>query len=228
MFLNNNFVFRPRWLNEDLFESAIITLEDYFQELKSTIASPLYFNRLAKLCFENLFSLYFDFFIYSCQVCFNCCLGFDSEDVIRINDKAIRINDKNQDGDKKPKKKDKEKQKNLQQQSLMTVFTNKENIVEKIKKEKNFFVDKANDKFLNIVGKTGIEKLDKSFKVFLDLLKISRGDLDSTFSQVFESFQNKGIYIIEAILFIREDVDAEFKKDILRKYQDFLNKQQHK
>ena len=155
-------------------------------------------------------------------------MGFDSEDVIRINDKAIRINDKNQDGDKKPKKKDKEKQKNLQQQSLMTVFTNKENIVEKIKKEKNFFVDKANDKFLNIVGKTGIEKLDKSFKVFLDLLKISRGDLDSTFSQVFESFQNKGIYIIEAILFIREDVDAEFKKDILRKYQDFLNKQQHK
>jgi len=209
-----------------LFESAIITMEDYFQELKSTISSPLYFNRLAKLCFENLFSLYFDFFLYSCQICFNCCLGFESQEVLRINEKASKANDKNQENEKKPKKKEKEKMKNLQQQNLMAVFTNKENIVEKVKKEKNFFVDKANEKFLNVVGKNGIEKLDKCFKVFIDLLKISRGDLDSTFSQVFESFQNKGIYIIEAILFIREDVDAEFKKEILRKYQDFLNKQQ--
>ena len=107
----------------------------------------------------------------------------------------------------------------------MVVFTNKDNLIEKIKKEKNFFVEKANDKYMNIVGKNGIEKLDKMLKMFMELLKMTRGDLESSFTHVFESFQNKGIFIIESVLFIREDVDAEFKKDILRKYQDFLAKQ---
>lgn len=201
-------------------------MEDYFQELKSTIASPIYFNRVAKLCFEKLFSLYFDFFIYSCQLCFNCCSGYESEDIRHILER-INKTDKNQDIDKKPKKKEKEKEKHKNlQQNLMAVFTNKETILEKIKKEKNFFIDKANEKFMNIIGKTGIEKLDKIFKVFMDLLKISKNEMESNFPQINESFQNKGIFIVEAILFIRDDVDGEFKKDILRKYQDYLNKQQ--
>lgn len=206
-----------------------MTLDDYFQELKSTLTSPIYFNRLAKLCFEKLFSQYFDFFLYSCQTCFNCCQSFDSSETLSIIEKA---NEKNSpDPEKKQKKKDKkerEKQKNIQQQSLMTVFTNKESLVEKIKKEKNFFVDKANEKYINIVGKSGIEKMDKALKIFIDLFKIPRGELDTTFSAVWESFQNKGIFMIEAVLFIREDVDAEFKKEILRKVSDFLNKLQHK
>ena len=217
--------FSPRWLNEDLLESAIMTLDDYFQELKSTIASPIYFNRVVKLCFEKLFSFYFDYFLYSCQLCFNCCIGFNSEDLSHVLDRKNNEEKNQQENEKKPKKKEKEKLKSLQQQNLMAVFTNKENLLEKIKKEKNFFIEKANEKFLNIVGKTGIEKIDKTLKVFADLLKITRGDLESSFPQVFESFQAKGIYIVESILFIREDVDAQFKKEILRKYQDFISKQ---
>lgn len=210
-----------------MFESAVITLEDYFQELRSTIASPLYFNRVAKLCFERLFTLYFDFFLNACQICFNCCLGFYSEDVVRIFDKFQSFNEKNQEHDKKAKKKEKDKQKNLQQQNFMIVFNNKENLIEKIKKEKNFFVE-ANEKYLNIIGKNSIEKLDKMFKIFLDLLKMSRSDIESSFSNINDSFQAKGIYIVESVLFIREDVDAEFKKEILRKYQEYSNKQQNK
>lgn len=145
--------------------------------------------------------------------------------VEKSNDKTNPDPEKKQ---KKKDKKDKEKLKNSQQQSLMAVFTNKENLVEKIKKEKNFFVDKANEKYMNVVGKSGVEKIDKSLKIFIDLLKVPRGDLDSTFSLVFESFQGKGVYIVESILFIREDVDAEFKKEILRKFNDYLAKHQNK
>lgn len=136
----------------------------------------------------------------------------------------------NQENEKKNKKKDKEKdkQKALKQQSFMLVFTNKEKMIEKIKKEKNFFVDKANEKYLNIIGKTSIEKLDKMFKVLIDMMKMTKSDLESSFSHINECFQSKGIYMVESVMFIREDVDAEFKKEILRKYQEFLNKQANK
>ena len=126
--------------------------------------------------------------------------------------------------DKKKKKKEKDKNKSNLQQSHIIAFSNKEVFLEKIKKEKGFLTQKANDKFLSIVGKSAIEKIDKMFKTFIDLVKTSKIDIEGLFSEVFEVFQGRGVFLLESVLFLREDVDANFKQNAIKRYEDITSK----
>lgn len=83
---------------------------------------------------------------------------------------------------------------------------------------------KASERFTSIVGKSAIEKVDKMFKTFIDLVKISKIDLEGLFSEVFEVFQGRGVFLLESVLFLREDVDATFKQNAIKRYEDITSK----
>lgn len=213
-----------KWLNEDLLESAVVTLEDYYNDLKATVVSPLYFNKIVRLTLETLVSIYFDQFITANKIAYKSCQNFVSEHMGRINEKKLLLENLDNPEDKKKKKKEKEKNKTNLQQSFIIAFSNKEVFLEKIMKEKNFLAQKANEKFLGIVGKSAIERIDKMFKTFIDLVKTSKIDIEGLFSQVFEVFQGRGVFILESVLFLREDVDANFKQNAIKRYEDITSK----
>ena len=182
-----------KWLNEDLLESAVVTLEDYYNDLKATVISPLYYNKIVRLTLETLVSIYFDQFITANKIAYKSCQNFISEYIERINEKKFRLENPENPEDKKKKKKEREKNKANLQQSHIIAFSNKEVFLEKIKKEQGFLAQKANEKFTSIVGKSAIEKIDKMFKTFIDLVKISKIDIEGLFSEVFEVFQGRGV-----------------------------------
>lgn len=182
--------------------AALATMEDYFSSFKRWLLSPLHYSRGVRLAFEHLLELYFERFLQAIKKNFNALKAF--------NPKKLKVQLK-------------EKKKESKKKSIL-IFSNTDNLMAGMQKDADQMVDFAKNNHGTVVNESYYEKVNASFGVIFTLLKLQKFDFEGQLHKVYENFKDLGIFILEAVLTIREDCDSSFKKNIIEIYNNYIVK----
>ena len=201
-------IYRHDWTEGHFIERALITMEDYFFNIiGKLLISPLHKSKTLKQYFEVFIQLYFEKFIFSVQKRKKVLHGWQPQ-ILDI------------DLMKRLRKEKNEKESNL------TVLINL-NLMEKcMLRDVTKIKDEINEKYFSYIHKNFVDKTDQMFTIIFKLFKVPKFDFESCLISVYEIFNNLGIYLLEAVLSIREDCDANFKKNMLSFYANFVTHQE--
>ena len=116
-------LFTKNWLEQEFMQIAVNTLTDYFVDLKNTIISPIYANRVIRNSLGYLVDRYF-------------------HTLIKQSKKAFGILDDFDDQHKPQNKAKMDVEKSEQDQSVLSVLSNSEKLYKKMNQEQQFIEDK--------------------------------------------------------------------------------------
>lgn len=170
---------------------ALATIEDYFGSFHRWIHNPLYNKKLIRISYERIVELYLDRLFVACQACFGAPKSY-----------ASKI-------DKIPLETD---QKQLKTQCF-TVLTNKRAFTEAVSRDLEVLKESLvkNQKYFS---KDGIDVYTAKIGLLREAFFVKNMDFDGFLGRISLTLKNfeSGLAFLEAILVMKDDCDAKFKK----------------
>lgn len=200
-------IFKPEWFEEQFIMQSMVTLEDYFSDFKKWFLSPLHYSRVVRASLELLVELYIDRFIYAAKKKYNTTLlkGFEPKimDMHYYNEKKKQVS-----------------------RAATDVFVNKDRLIATMTKDLETIMSVIQEKYANVVPKTSIEKITKSFTLIFNLLTIAKFDFEEYLHKIYETFGENGKYVLESCVAIRDDCESSFRKQIVGIFVQHISKEQ--
>ena len=197
-----------------------MTLEDYFQEIKSTLLSPLHYNKIIKQSFEHLTNLYVDMLIFRAQQALGVCKEFKSDWVTIIMARKQESEKTSGEGEKASKASKKQNKEAMA--STMRILTDCKLVSGKILKEREFFLQKIKQNYAQALGKLLAGNIEKTFDIIIGLLSKPNCDIEGLFLEVYEIFKDKGIFVLEVSFCVRQDINADLKRINTIRYNEII------
>ena len=195
------FLFKPKWIQEELVMQCVLTLEDYYSSFKKWFMSPLHYSRVIRMSFEFLVELYVERFIYAAKKSCTTTLLKEYEpkriNMNYYNMKKVEVNQKSSSTD---------------------ILSQKDRLIKTMSRDMDAIVSTLQNKYGNVVPRSTVEKVTKQFTLIFNLLTIPLCDFDEYLRKVHETFVDNGKYLLESCVAIRDDCDSSFKKKIMNIY----------
>jgi len=124
----------------------------------------------------------------------------------------------------KKKEKAQEKADKSSKKTTVLILSNTDSLIAGMEKDMNQILEYAKTYHGTVVNESYFLKVKSNFGVIFSLLKLPKFNFEEELHRVYENFKEQGIYILEAVLSIREDCDSKFKKNILEIYNNYIVK----
>ncbi|KAM3146904.1 hypothetical protein pb186bvf_001058 [Paramecium bursaria] len=198
-------LFSASWQNQDYMNQAISTIKDYLNDIQIIMLNQIHFNKLVKLAYKYLLQSYIEQLIYATQQLYGVPKGFFPKQLTNL---AIFGTGENS-------KQIKEKKSGFQM-----VLTNRELLVPQMEQDKNVMLKFANQDHLQQLGKTSLANLDKYLTTLINSISKDKKEID--LAVLFQTYEQYASQVLEVIIQLRPDCDAQFKKQKLEQLQHLM------
>jgi len=103
-------------------------------------------------------------------------------------------------------------------------LSKKETLIPHMERDMNQIIECARNNYGTIINESFYEKIQAVFGLIFTLLKLPQYDYEGQLHKVYETYKDVGIFVLEAVMVIREDCDSNFKKSILEIYKNYIVK----
>ena len=185
---------------------ALDIMKDELQGLKQWLISPLHYSRAVRLSLERLGDLYFERFLYTVKKCFSVLKAFEpTKRKIELQGEMKEEERSSRPGSK-------------------VLFENPSLLLGFMERDMKTIIEFTKNNYENAINVSYLQKIKTEFEVIFDLFKTQTFDFDSKLNKVYENFKELGIFVLKAVVSVREDCDEKFKKDISKIYESYYSK----
>ncbi|CAD8202201.1 unnamed protein product [Paramecium octaurelia] len=205
------FLFQPKWQNENLIDQALFTIKDYLKDIQLLMLNQIHFNKLVKLIFKQLITTYEEQLLFTVQFIAGIPKGFFPKLLTNLS----FVNE--QDKDKKKKEKDKKA-------AIQMILSNKELVVPQMQRDRDVIMNSIEQDYITQVGKTSAQQFDKILTTLIKSINNPKSEMDGLLQLYPQSFESYALYILEVVLWMREDCDSKYKQQKMEILNNLINK----
>ncbi len=174
--------------------------------LNRWLLSPLHYSRAVRLSFERLTDLYFERFLYTVQKAFSVIKVFEP------TKRKIELQGEMKDEERSSRPGSKA----ILQDTNLTVGL--------MERDFRTIAEFSKKNYENIINVSYLQKIKLDFEVIMDLFKVHKSEFTEKFDRIHENFKENGIYVLKAVISVREDCDEKDKKNMEKIYENYFSR----
>jgi len=200
------YLFRKNWIEEDVVGIALDIMKELLTGLKQWLISPLHYSRTVRLSLERLGDLYFERFLYTVKKSFSVLKAFEP------TKRKVELQGEMKDEERSSRPGSK------------VLFENPSLLLGFMERDLKTIIEFTKNNYENNINVSYLQKIKTDFEVIFDLFNTKQFDFDSKLHKVYESFKESGVFVLKAVVSVREDCDEKFKKEITKIYESYYSK----
>jgi len=200
------YLFRKNWIEEDVVGIALDIMKELLTGLKQWLISPLHYSRTVRLSLERLGELYFERFLYTVKKSFSVLKAFEP------TKRKVELQGEMKDEERSSRPGSK------------VLFENTSLLLGFMERDLKTIIEFTKTNYENNINVSYLQKIKADFEVIFDLFKTKQFDFDSKLHKVYDSFKESGIFVLKAVVSVRQDCDEKFKKEITKIYESYYSK----
>ena len=174
--------------------------------LNRWLLSPLHYSRAVRLSLERFADLYFERFLYTVKKAFSVLKVFEPAK------RKIELEGEMKDEERSSRPGSK------------AILQNTSLTLELMERDLKTIVEFSKKNYESIINVSYLQKIKLDFEVIMDLFKVKKYEFPDKFDKVHENFKENGIYVLKAVISVREDCDDKDKKNMEKLYETYFAK----